>query len=332
MYFLLGIALTFAFLLIVNLLVATVSSLVWKYLSPIVGDRSVNARAQIIFSLRVLPVVASLIFVFVFVVPAYLLHEPAKSGETVSLKLASIAILSSLGIGIALFRVIETWVVTRRLSKNWQSNATLLMVDEIDVPVYKIEHQFPVIAVIGIFRPKLFVASQVLESLETDEFRAAIAHEYGHLQAYDNFKRMLLRVCRDLLVLPLGKNLDRAWAENAESVADEFAAKKGKYTAINLASALVKIARIVPLGAQPAMPAGAYLLEEQNIDITSRVRRLLRFSDSGRESRQISLFGLSPSSVVWILAIAVIAILPLVDQNLLLSTHNTIEHFVHLIR
>lgn len=332
MYVLLGISLTLAFLLIVNMVVAIFSSALWRILSNRVQNFSVNARAQIIFGLRVLPVAAALVFVLAFLIPSYLLHEPGVSGEVVSRKLALIAIISSLGVIIALYRVFETWLVTRRLARNWLSDAVEIKPDNMRVPVHKIRHQFPVIAVIGIFRPKMFVAEQVLESLDQNEFAAAVAHEYGHLKAHDNFKRTLLRVCRDLLILPFGKGLDRAWAENAESVADEFAAKTGQSTALDLASALVKIARIVPDHANPAMPAGAFLIEEQNVDVTSRVRHLVLLSEGLDLKAGRSLLGLSPISWLWSAALTVLLILPLIDQRLLSSTHEAIEQFVRILR
>ncbi|CAN5631297.1 hypothetical protein BH10ACI3_BH10ACI3_28950 [soil metagenome] len=332
MYFLLGISLTLAFLLIVNMAVAIGASVLWRLLSSRIRDMTVSTRAQIIFGLRILPVAAALVFVFAFLVPSYLMHEPESSGEVVSGKLGVIALISSLGVCFALYRVLETWLVTRRLSRNWLKNAVRFEVKGISVPVHRIQHQFPVIAVIGIFRPKMFVAEQVLKSLDDKEFTAAVAHEYGHLKAKDNFKRTVLRVCRDLLIFPLGKGLDDAWAENAESVADEFAAGKGPSTALDLASALVKIARIVPPNAFPAMPAGAFLIEDQNTDITARVRRLV--SLSGQQSivgtRQMS--GLSPLAWLSSAVLATLVIFPLFSSQCLTSTHEAVEQFVSLLK
>lgn len=332
MYFLLGISLTLAFLLIVNMIVAIFASAFWRIISSWIGYLSVNARAQIIFGLRIMPVAVALVFVSAFLVPAYLVHEPAASGEVVSGKLALIAIVGSLGVLIALYRVMQTWIVTRRLASNWLSGAVEIALPGITVPIHRIKHQFPVIAVIGIFRPKMFVADQVLESLDQNEFAAAVAHEYGHLRANDNFKRTLLRVCRDLLILPFGKGLDRAWAENAESVADEYAAKTGRSTALDLASALVKIARIVPPHACPAMPAGAFLIEEQNVDVTSRVRRLVRLSEERCPEARSGLPLLARASYLWIWVLTILAILPLFDQRLLSFTHDAIELFVRILR
>lgn len=332
MYFFLGISLILAFLLIVNMVVAIGASALWRILSGRIEYLSVGTRAQIIFGLRVLPVAAAIVFVSAFLVPSYLLHEPASSGEVVSTKLGLIALISSLGVAVALYRVVGTWMATRRLATNWLNGSVEMSVDGIGIPVHRIKHEFPVIAVIGILRPRFFVAEQVLESLDPSEFAAAIAHEYGHLKAHDNFKRTVLRVCRDLLILPLGKVLDDAWSDNSESVADEFAAARGRSTALDLASALVKIARIAPVGKCPAMPAGAFLIEDQNRDITSRVKHLIRLSETGAAVGNKGILGLSP--LIWFSSatIAALVILPFVDHRFLSSTHEAVELFVSLLR
>ena len=114
---------------------------------------------------------------------------------------------------------------------------------------------------VGTIRPRLFIAERVLATLNEEELTAAIAHECGHLSAHDNFKRLLLRVSRDvLMIVPCGRSLDRAWAEAAECAADEQAAQLDTETALNLASALVKIAKMVPVGARAAVPMAAFLV------------------------------------------------------------------------
>ena len=60
----------------------------------------------------------------------------------------------------------------------------------------------------------------------------------------DNFKRSVMRVSRAaLLLIPCGRSLDRAWSEASESAADEHAAQQSSFVALNLASALVRIAQ-----------------------------------------------------------------------------------------
>lgn len=281
MYFLLGISLMLALLLVSNLAVSTAATAFWSVIARTAKSLTAHRQAQIIFALRIFPFAGALVFVFAFLLPAYLLFEPHSSEETVGVKLALLAIVSAVGVGVAAFRVFGTWWRTRRLIANWIADAEPILIEDVSIPVYRIQHPFPVIAVVGIFRPRMFVASRVFAALDCEEFQAVIRHEYGHLTARDNFKGTLMRVCRDLLVFPFGRSLDRAWAENVEAAADEFAARTGGASAaLNLASALVKIARIAPPDAKPAMPAGAFLIETQTAGVTGRVRRLLRLSET----------------------------------------------------
>jgi Zn-dependent protease with chaperone function len=281
MYFLLGISLMLALLLVLNLLVSTAATVLWRVLAPTAKTWTAHSQAQTIFALRIFPFAATLVFLVAFLLPAYFLFEPHSSEETVGVKLALLAFVSVIGVGIAAWRVFGTWRRTRRLVKNWLVHAKPILIADVKIPVYQISHPFPVIAVVGAFRPRMFVASQIFAALDRKEFRAAIRHEDGHLTARDNLKRTLMRVCSDSIVFPFGGKLDRAWAENVECAADEYAARNGGASAaLNLASALLKIARIVPPDANPAMPAGAFLIEPQTADITGRVRYLLRLSET----------------------------------------------------
>ncbi|MFN2578570.1 MAG: M48 family metalloprotease, partial [Pyrinomonadaceae bacterium] len=111
---------------------------------------------------------------------------------------------------------------TNQLTRKWLSQSERIDLPGIQIPALRITHPFPIIAIVGTFRPRLFIAREVLLSLNQEELAAAIAHECGHLSARDNLKRTLLRICRDtLLLVPFGRAVDRAWAECAESAADE---------------------------------------------------------------------------------------------------------------
>jgi hypothetical protein len=193
-----------------------------------------------------------------------------------------------------------------------------------------IEHKFPIIAIVGVLRPKLFIARRVLESLTPDEVVAALAHESGHLATRDNFKRGLLRACRDaLLIIPSGRSLDVAWAEASECAADEYAAREGRETALNLASALVKIARMIPGGARPTMPAGAFLLgDKDESGVKGRVRRLVQLASSDNSLQGGN--GLLKRILCWAslasltVLVAIVASAPMV----LVTVHSLIERAV----
>jgi Zn-dependent protease with chaperone function len=324
MYFLLGISLILAFVLIVNVAVAALASAAWRVVSDRITHFSPAAQARVIIGLRVMPVVLAVVFVGAFVAPSYLLLEPHESGETVSLTMALIALASSITVLVATFRVFRTWYVTRRLLKNWLAKATEITVAGIAGPVHLIEHPFPVIGVIGIFRPRVFVARHVLDTLDENELAAAIDHENGHRASFDNLKRGVLRMCRDLVILPLGSRLDDAWAETAESAADEFAATKSSASALDLASALVKIAKIVPQGMTPVLPAGAYLVDKGD-EISARVEHLIYLSETDPQTKPLHS---RIATLIGLAAILAILLLPLVENSTLAATHSVVERFV----
>lgn len=333
MYFLLGISLMLALLLVLNLLVAAAANVLWRFVAPAADGWTARRRAQVIFALRIFPFVAALLFVVLFLLPAYLLFEPHFSEEIVSVKLALLAFVSTLGVGIAACRIFGTWWRTRRLVADWLARAETISVAEVKIPVYRIKHPFPVMAVVGTFRPRMFVAEQIFAALDGEEFQAAIRHEFGHLAARDNFKRTLMRVCRDLLVFPSGRRLDRAWSENVESAADEYAAQTGGATAaLNLASALLKIARIVPPGTRPAMPTGAFLIEAQTAAVAWRVRHLLRLSENKIIPAEFRSTRLNYLPLFYSAGIFAVVLLFATNYNFLLQIHRALEGVVAILQ
>jgi Zn-dependent protease with chaperone function len=230
--------------------------------------------------MRIGPPVLAIIAIVAFMIPSYVAYEPHATGESVSWKLGTLAALSAVGVSLAIWRGIRSWLATRSLLRDWLAASTRIELDAINVPTYILDHSFPVIAVVGAFRPRLFIANHVFESLSEEELAAAITHEYGHLAARDNFKRSVMRVSRAaLLLIPCGRSLDRSWSDASESAADEFAAQKSSLVALNLASALVRIARMIPKGQQQIMPAAvSAFLNEDTPGVKVRVRRLVELA------------------------------------------------------
>ena len=56
-----------------------------------------------------------------------------------------------------------------------------------------IRRRFPVVAVVGIVRPQLFVATQVADECTGRELAAIAAHEAAHVESRDNLIRLLFR-------------------------------------------------------------------------------------------------------------------------------------------
>ena len=333
MYHLLGACLALAALLSLNALASLMATMLWRSMARPARLWSAATRARLIFALRVFPAVGALACVGTLLIPSYLTHEPRATAEVVSLKLAALALISIIGIALALWRGLCAWRATRRLASDWMRHGESIHMREISIPAYRIHHAFPVIAVVGVLRPRLFISAQVFESLTDEELSAALAHERAHLDVRDNLKRGLLRACRDVLtIVPCGRFLDRAWAEASEAAADERAARAGSNVALSLASALVKIARLAPAGVKPTMPAGSFFIGNAVGSIAWRVRRLTQlaglegaFDGHGAVALNLSMWACLGA---FLAAIALVAM----DARALETTHVLIENIVWALK
>lgn len=337
MYDFLGICLALAALLTVNALFSLLTLAIWRFASPLIKNWNAQTRARLIFVLRIFPATTALLVVTIFLIPSYLVFEPRQTGEFVSFKLGLLALFSVTGIILALWRGIAAGLATRKLVNNWLAHSETLRLKETTMPAYRIQHPFPVVAVVGVLRPKLFVAGQIFNSLSADELTAVIAHETAHVAAWDNLKHWIMRICRDVLVIfPLNRSLDKEWGQAIELAADEKAASHGQKTsALDLAQALIKIARLIPAGAKPIMLTGAFLIGsdvESGDALARRVRRLAQLSDEksltlkARPERLIIFFTWF-SFTLFFLGIGIAA----TSSDVLAALHAGIEHIVAVL-
>lgn len=331
MYELLGICLAFAALLTINAFASLAAAAGWRLLARPLGTLSAGTRASILFAMRVSPPALALVLVGLFLIPSYIGYEPYATGEVVGSKLAALAIVSAVGVGFALWRGLRSWLATHLLLREWLAGAHPIHLGGVTIPTFRMRHPFPIIAVVGTVRPRLFIAERVLETLSPEELTAAIAHEGGHLYAHDNFKRALLRACRAvLMIVPCGRALDRAWAEAAESAADEYAARQHADTALHLAAALIEIARMVPFGARPAMPVGAFLLGDETSGVQARISRLIDLAGRRHPASRVPRVAPIMARVGLITLPLAIAII-LAGSHTLASLHNAMEHVVRIL-
>lgn len=324
MYLLLCFSLVLAVMLAINLVASSAIGALWQIISRRASKLPATTRSGLLFIIAVAPATIAVGFAFAILLPAYLVHEPLNSDERVGIALAVAAGLSVIGITAAVWRVFGSWWATRRLVREWLSDAEPIAVDGVTIPVFRVSTDFPVLAIVGAVSPKMFVASQVLDNLNERELSAAFAHECGHLAARDNLRRTLIRISRDLLVFPVWKSIERDWNETAETAADEHAARTNDTTALDLASALIKIARIVPRGGSASLlPSGTYLVAEDSELISRRVRRLVAIAGSEvPERRSASLPALILAGSATLLSVIVL------EPDFLRTVHDLTERFV----
>jgi len=330
MYEFLGITLVLAMLLTVNAVAtAAATGLCHLFRRPLL-QCSARTRAELLFVMRIGPPTIAVVWTVAFIIPSYVFYEPHSTHEFVSLKLGTLAAISAVGVGCAIWRGIRSSQATRSLLNMWLANAVRVELKDVTVPAYQLPHPFPIIAVVGTFRPRLFIAEQVLKTLTKDELAAAVAHEYGHMAAHDNLKRSMLRASRAaLLIIPCGRSLDRAWGEASESAADEHAAQKSSAAALDLASALVRIARLIPTDERHVMPSSAFFVgAEETRGVKARVRRLLELSatDPSLLVSSAPIFRLLP----WVILVLIVVVGLTIETrpHVLASVHSLIEHVV----
>ena len=332
MYRLLGITLVLALLLTINANTTLIAAGICRACKRLLWKCSARTRAEILFVMRIGPPVIAIVAIVAFMIPSYYMYEPAVTDERVSLKLAALAAVSAIGIGLAFWRGLRSWLATRSLLKQWLATSTPIKLDAIAIPTFILQdHSFPLIAVVGAFRPRLFIASHVLDSLSEEELAAAIAHEYGHLDARDNFKRSVMRMSRAaLLIIPCGRWLDRAWSESSESAADEHAAQQSSHVALDLASALVRIARMIPKGQSQTLPApvSGFLMTPDAPGVKVRVNRLVELASTDPRllGSSAPLFRFIP----WFVLATVVVVSVMIESRpqVLAVVHQFVEHVV----
>lgn len=263
--------------LTVGLAVFAAISIVISALVPMllrrVGAGDGASRARQIARVRLLPATSAGL-VALIALASFIGFEPRHDDEEVGLAVQGLGVLGALMLATAAWRGCQVLRLTRRLTKSWLAHGTPVTVPGASVPVLAVNSRFPIVAVVGLRRPRLIVARTVLEGCTPDELQAVIAHEHGHIRRRDNLKRVLLAVAPDVLSwLPVSGRVFEDWRNAAEQAADEDAVRQDEQSRLNLASALLKVARLAT-GApgRVTLPASAFYCGE---DIDRRIRRLL---------------------------------------------------------
>jgi Zn-dependent protease with chaperone function len=227
---------------------------------------------------RLFPAVAALAAGLTTLV-AFLRHEPVNTSETLGLLLPAACVGGLISIAAGMVRASRALLDTGRVVKRWTTEPTATTNS---IPVLAVDGEsFPIVTVVGIWKPRLFVARQVVARCDPEEIDAMIAHEMAHVAAGDNVTRLLFRAAPAAPFMPgTFEEIEREWVRAAEEAADE-AATRDPQLALALASALTKVARLAT-GPPPLAHASAVLTDAA---VEHRVRRLLGLGPQHPASR-----------------------------------------------
>ena len=261
-----------------NVAISLVVATVWRRLAANNAGVSPDARARQLVWLRAWPCAGAAVITLTLIAPAFAIFEPERASETAGPVVIILAVAALVQIGASMVMAVATLARTRAAARAWLRSAMPLDVDPpAGVPTYAIESPAPIVALVGVFTPKLVAARTVIESCTTEELTAIVAHERGHLHARDNLKRWLMACAPDALRwTPWHQEIVAAWHDAAEDAADDAATRGDERARLDLAALLVKIARLTP---EPSWPAATVSPFVEKAGLDRRVRRLVASAD-----------------------------------------------------
>jgi hypothetical protein len=271
MFALRGIAVSLTFFVLLYCLLSSLVAVAWRSLKLLrVTEQSL---AGALFALRVLPLAASVVITFVFVVPSFQLLEPRSinSDEGIGAMPLALGVCALLLIACGCFRVITAQTRTSRVVARWLEGARLNVDAGAQTVAFCSRREAPPLTLVGVRRPRVLVSEATVALLSHDELHIALQHELAHMRSRDNLKKLVIRFCP----FPGMARLESAWSQTAELAADD-AAVSNLDDAIDLAAALVKLCRLVPVDAAPVCTVGFV-----TGSISVRVARLLAWNESG---------------------------------------------------
>jgi Zn-dependent protease with chaperone function len=279
MFVLRGIAVSLTFFVLFYCVLSALVAATWRSLRWLhAGEKDIS---RLLFALRVLPLLASVMATLVFVVPSFQLLEPRSVDEGMGATPLALGICALVLIACGSFRVVTAQTKTSRIVARWLESAKPLgtTASSIQNVAYCSQVWTPPLTLVGVHKPKVLVSKSTLLVLSGDELEISLKHELAHISSRDNLKKLVFRFCP----FPGMSALENAWSQAAELAADD-AAVSNQDDAINLAAALVKLSRIIPVEPAPVCTVGFV-----TGSIQARVTRLLAWECTDKVNPQTSL-------------------------------------------
>lgn len=303
----LGLALGLTTFLVMNVALSAGWLAAWMVVRTRIDN--VRRRAGVAFACRIAPPMLAALITLAFFVPAWIGYEPVPTSERAGIQLLMLAAASAFGLLAASWRSWRLAHDTNRLLREWNRGASSFAIPGTGIRAASMENAFPTMAVVGIFRPQLFVATRLRSALLPEELSVAAAHELAHARRGDNLRRALMLARRALLPLPGTAILDRDWSRASELAADDEAASTRAEAALDLASALVKIARLISDRTTPLAPMASFVTGDGAATIEERVRLLAERAGQPvqRDERPVSRFAPPLAATAFMLAFVAMA-------------------------
>ena len=292
MFALRGIAVSLTFFVLLYSLMSAIVASAWRSLKWV--NTTERRRADLLFRLRVLPLMAAVAITLVFVVPSFQLLEPRSIDEGLGTIPLALGICALLLIAYAFFRVITAQITTSRVVAQWLEGTRPLLPSEHAVALQSRES--PPLTLVGVRHPKVLVSESAVALLSSNELDIALKHERAHMLSRDNLKKLVFRFCP----FPGMAKLENAWAQTAELAADDAAVSRLE-DAVDLAAALVKLSRLAPVKTAAVCTVGFV-----SGSVSARVARLLAWDEArkGPPLRNWERYAILPTTTILFCVVA----------------------------
>jgi hypothetical protein len=310
-----GIAVSFSVFVMVYCILSLAVIVAWRTIRLHSRRHPVRRVADLLFALRMFPLVTAAIITAAFTVPSFVLLEPRAIDEPLG---GIPLVLGICGAGLGIFGIVNAGIALRRASRTvstWTSAAQAIE-SFASVPVLRISQAVPAMIAAGIVHPKVLLSGAAESLLSANELQTALNHEIAHVRRRDNLKKLLLR----FVAFPGMRNLETAWLESTEMAADD-AAVSNPSEALDLAAALIKLSRLSPV--EPLADLTAALMHSPVSVMNARVARLIAWSDERLVSAQGFSLGYALSATI-----AASAVFAGTYSQLLVHVHTATEWLV----
>ncbi|HTU35388.1 MAG TPA: M48 family metalloprotease [Candidatus Acidoferrum sp.] len=287
---------------------------------------SARSAARFLFGMRTLPAGIAVALVVGICAPSYLRFEENASGERVGFACLALALMGALAWAMSLFRGVRVALRSIRFTRLCRRSGSSVGWLGAPPEILMIGSDRPFLVQSGLLRPYIVISRALLDDFSRAELEAAVRHESAHWSSRDNWKRLLVAFLPD--VLPIGRGfelLEAGWSKFMERAADDCVSARGASSALSLAAALLRLARMrATMGSPLWIPRSVSPLAG-NDDLPGRIQRLLAPAPTvplirSDYARRI-LWGVGGAAVT---ATAVVLASPV----LLSSVHELLEHLL----
>ncbi len=316
MFALRGFAIAFSVFSLFYVALSLVVSTTWRTFVRSLHPHPAGRQANLLFLLRISPLVIALSVTVAFAVPSFLLLEPRAISEPLGIAPVVLGILGALLIAAGIFRATLSWTRARRAVSRWNRSRDFVPFSG-PATVTRIFGTVPPLSTVGILRPRILLSQGIESQLTGSELRVTLQHEGAHVRRRDNLRKLLLRCAP----FPRMSEFESTLFDAFEIAADN-AAVSTRQEALDLAAAILKVSQSAALVPLPQLSTG--LVHSQASILSARIERLLAWNESPREPRRTF-----SAIYVSIATIATLAGFTLTYTSLLVHIHTATEWLVH---